>query len=235
VTSTALPPGARSRDFVDKGALVQHRTAPHRALRRRLLGGAVPALLALALPFAASAQQKAAIVKSEHLPEIPKELEPVRESLARFIDYNAAEGEVYVAIGCVDYGVDNGAGKSYAGQDVAQVMVNYTLATTEKVDPMHPSSLIYARTPTGPLRLAGAIYTVPYKKGMERPKLFGQEFTGPVIIDGETPLQHVNLDEYELMVWLWQENPRGVFARTNPDLPCVSDGYSIKAQFHDAP
>jgi hypothetical protein len=199
-------------------------------------GGFAASLAALvALTAPVSAQQKAAIVKSEHMPDVPKELEPVRESLSRFLDYNVAEGEVYVAIGCVDYGIDNGAGMSYAGQDVAQVMVNYLLATSDTLDAMHPSSLIYARTPTGPLRLAGAIWTVPYKKGEPRPKLFGQEFTGPVIIDGETPLQHVNLDQYELMAWLWQDNPRGLFARTNPDLPCVSDGYSIKAQFHDAP
>ena len=218
-----------------QGALVQQHRISHR--RRHAPRAAMPtlaALLALAFPLAASSQQKAAILKADHLPEIPKELEPVRESLSRFLDYNAAESEVYVAIGCVDYGIDNGAGKSYSGQDLEQVMVNYTLATTEKLDPMHPSSLIYARTPTGPLRLAGAIYTVPFKKGEPRPTLFGQEFTGPVIIDGKTPLQHVNLDEYELMVWLWQDNPRGLFARTNPDLQCVPDGYSIKAQFHDA-
>ena len=45
----------------------------------------------------------------------------------------------------------------------------------------------------------------------------------------------MNLDQYELFAWLWDENPNGVFARTNPKLPCVSDGYSIKAKFHDAP
>lgn len=188
---------------------------------------------ALLLTPTVEAQGRAQIVTQETLPPIPKELEPVREALARYRDYNVAEGEIFVAIGCVDYGVDNGVGKSYSGQDVEQVMVNYTLTTLDKVDPMQPAGLIYARTPSGPLRLAGAIWTVPYEKGKPRPKLFGQEFTGPVIIDGETPLQRVNLDQYELFAWLWDENPRGVFARTNPALPCVSDGYSIKARFHE--
>lgn len=212
---------------------MQHRTAST-SVPRRVLRTVAAALLAGALAAPAlSAQQKAAVVQHEKLPAIPKELEAVRDSLSRFIDYNVSEGEVYVAIGCVDYGVDNGDGKKYAGQDVEQVMVNYLLATSDQLDPFQPSSLIYARTPSGPLRLAGAIWTAPYKKGVARPKLFGQEFTGPVIIDGETPLQHVNLDQYELFAWLWDENPRGVFARTNPDLPCVSDGYSIVAKFHE--
>src|SRR5207244_3829166 len=87
------------------------------ALAASVLAGSLLAAPAIA------AQEKAAIVTQKTLPAIPKELEPIRESLSRYRDYNAAEGEVFVAIGCVDYGLDNGAGMKYSGQDVEQVMV----------------------------------------------------------------------------------------------------------------
>ncbi len=68
------------------------------------------------------------------------------------------------------------------------------------------------------------------KAGTERPKLFGQEFKGPMVEKSLTPLVRLDLTEYELHVWLWRENPDGLFARSNPTLPCITDGYEIRAR-----
>jgi hypothetical protein len=33
---------------------------------------------------------------------------------------------------------------------------------------------------------------------------------------------------YDLHVWLWKDNPEGMFTPTNPAVTCPADGYSIQ-------
>jgi hypothetical protein len=52
-----------------------------------------------------------------------------------------------------------------------------------------------------------------------RPVLFGQEFQGP--IEGHEPVLPKAFTHCDLHVWLFKDNPLGMFATTNPDVNCV--------------
>lgn len=173
-------------------------------------------------------------VAAQDLPKLSPELEAVRDGLSRFEDPAQADTEVYVAIGCVDYGeVDPADLASMLAKGVVpgeMELVGYGALMDGKLDPERPEALIYTHPKSGESKLAAAVWMVTAAPGVERPTLFGQPFDGPVEVDGANPLQHVNLHVYELFVWLWMENPAGLFHHSNPDLPCYPDGYSIKAK-----
>ena len=61
--------------------------------------------------------------------------------------------------------------------------------------------------------------------GGKAPKIFGQELGGPM--EGHKPLMPDGLHHYDLHVWLWRNNPEGVFSPTNPAVKCPSTGYSF--------
>lgn len=70
---------------------------------------------------------------------------------------------------------------------------------------------------------------VPLATGVkERPRLFGQPFDGPM--EGHEPLMPRELHHYDLHVWLFKENPAGLFAATNPSVGCAGHGYALMEQ-----
>jgi hypothetical protein len=60
--------------------------------------------------------------------------------------------------------------------------------------------------------------------------VFGKAFDGPM--EGHEPLLPRNLHHYDLHVWLWKENPAGLFSPTNPSVTCAGYGHSL---VEDAP
>ena len=86
-------------------------------------------------------------------------------------------------------------------------------------DPAKPQVLIYE--PVGnKLVLAGAEWFVPVQvAGGVAPTIFGQTLAGPM--DGHEPIMPASLRHYDLHVWLWKDNPRGVFTSTNAALKCA--------------
>lgn len=92
------------------------------------------------------------------------------------------------------------------------------------IDTLKPQVLIYE--PVGDkLRLVAAEWFVPADlvKG-ERPRIFGKELIGPM--DGHAPIMPAGLRHYDLHVWLWKDNPAGIFNATNPSVKCGKTGYS---------
>jgi hypothetical protein len=62
---------------------------------------------------------------------------------------------------------------------------------------------------------AAAEWFVPTEvAGGTRPAIFGQELPGP-------------MEGHHLHVWLWKENPAGMFSPTNPAVKCPPGGYSF--------
>jgi len=49
--------------------------------------------------------------------------------------------------------------------------------------------------------------------------IFGQTLAGPM--DGHEPIMPASLRHYDLHVWLWKDNPRGMFTTTNATLKCA--------------
>ncbi len=80
------------------------------------------------------------------------------------------------------------------------------------VDALQPEAFVYAPGPKGQLRLGAVEYVVPlavWGADQEPPTLFGQEF-------------QVNeaLQIWALHVWLFKNNPDGMFASWNPLVSC---------------
>jgi hypothetical protein len=46
-------------------------------------------------------------------------------------------------------------------------------------------------------------------------------------MEGHEPLMPRELHHYDLHVWLFKENPSGLFAATNPNVGCAGHGYAL--------
>jgi len=191
---------------------------------RVLRSASVVALALCASPSLALAQ--------ESFPRVPQELEAVRTSLVKYLDLAQSETDFYMAIGCIYYGdLEGGIPQKFDPNKPGEMtQINYTNLMDDALDPEKPEGLIYEQTADGRFKLAAAVYMLQAGPDTKRPKLFGQEFEGPVVAEKATPLQKITLTVYDLHVWLWRENPDGLFTRTNPDLPCRFDSYEIRAK-----
>ena len=99
------------------------------------------------------------------------------------------------------------------------------------VDATQPEALLYVQQNDGKMRLVGLEYVAPALSNGQpwfgdannpppvvdnpAPVLFGQTFDGPM--PGHTPGQPWH---YDLHVWAWRDNPRGLFFPFNPKLSC---------------
>ena len=116
----------------------------------------------------------------------------------------------FSTVGCVHYPQAGGAGRvPYVAGGMGIHFLNPQLVGPVP-DPMRPAILIYE--PDGDkLRLIAAEWFVPLATGVkERPSVFGQPFDGPM--EGHEPLLPKGLHHYDLHVWLWKENPAGLFS-----------------------
>ena len=130
------------------------------------------------------------------------ELAQVRAATAQFHDPQVAEGAGWGLVPGLDHCFENpgtGAmGYHYINTDWLDGAVEIT----------RPESLVYAPGADGKLKLAAVEYIVPAGNGAPSP-LFGQSF-------------HLNeeLGVYVLHVWIWRNNPAGIFEDWNPRVSC---------------
>jgi len=78
-------------------------------------------------------------------------------------------------------------------------------------DPLKPEAILYATGPGGNLRLIAVEYII-INVGQPAP-MFGDQ---PFDVGG-TP---VPVPHWSLHVWLWENNPSGIFAPFNPNISC---------------
>ncbi|HKG91888.1 MAG TPA: hypothetical protein VKA84_08360, partial [Gemmatimonadaceae bacterium] len=89
--------------------------------------------------------------------------------------------------------------------------VNRTLLD-DRVEVERPEILLYSRTAAGAYKLNGVEYVVPYAarpRDAEPPTVMGQK------LKRSDPLAL-----WYLHVWVWEENPSGLFADWNPVVTC---------------
>ena len=155
----------------------------------------------------------------------PDDLQAVKAATARYHSLTQAEMNGYVAASpCVasPAGVE---GIHYDNRD---------LMADPAIDPLRPEVLVYlpkqngrlqlvgveywqvalANTPSGPAPWFGAA-APPGGFSTPSPVLFGQRFDGPMQGHGPGMPWH-----YDLHVWLWEDNPAGMFTAFNPALAC---------------
>lgn len=175
---------------------------------------AVAALLVAAAP--AAAQQ----------PTLSPELASVRTQLDKYRDPIAAIYDGYLSsVGCIEYpkGAVEGS-MQYAPGGMGVHFLNPGFVGPA-LDPAKPQVLIYE--PVGDsLRLVAAEWFMPAEVAAKtRPAIFGKELQGPM--EGHQPLMPAGFHHYDLHVWLWKNNPAGVFSPTNPAVRCQAQGYSF--------
>jgi hypothetical protein len=92
--------------------------------------------------------------------------------------------------------------------------VNMDLIDPE-YNPLMPEALMYEPDKNGNMKLIGVEYIV-INVGQDRPH-FGDH---PFDIEGAPPLEAQNIPHWSLHVWLWKDNPAGMFTPMNPDVSC---------------
>lgn len=183
--------------------------------------------VAVALAFAVSSLA-APPVMAQGAKKLPPELQRARDALDKYRDPVVAVRDGYWStVGCVTFAKAAGKGEvpSYKPGGMGVHFVNFGLLG-KPIDPLKPQVLVYE--PAGDkLQLVAVEWFVPVSPEVKgRPQLFGQPFDGPM--EGHYPLQPKVLNHYDLHVWLWKENPHGMFAPTNPNLKCPKGTYTFE-------
>src|SRR6476661_1988091 len=181
------------------------------------------AALALGLVMAAALSAPAA---AQGKKDVPPELKRVRDALDKYKDPLVAVHDGYFStVGCVTYPKGGAAGQvPYVAGGMGVHFLNAGLLG-QPLDPLKPQILVYEPV-NGKLRLVAAEWFVPLSPELkERPQLFDKPFDGPM--EGHHPLMPQALHHYDLHVWLWQDNPAGLFAPTNPNVKCSKGPYTL--------
>lgn len=198
------------------------------ALHRPTFGPIVALLAAVATLFGVPGSTVTAQTRAgaDALPALSPELEQARAGLDKYRDPVLAVHDGYFStLGCVEYPEGGGEGTMpYAPGGMGVHFLNLQLIGPT-LDPAKPQVLIYE--PDGDkLRLVAAEWFVPVEAAARaRPTIFGKQLEGPM--EGHHPLMPTGLHHYDLHVWLWKNNPAGIFSSTNPALKCPKRGYSF--------
>ena len=157
---------------------------------------------------------------------LPAELQKVRTLLDKYNDPIVAVHDGFLStVGCVEYpkGGSEGAMRYAAGGMGVHFINMGNVSPT--LDPAKPQVLIYE--PVGDkLRLVAAEWFIPAELAKSGPpSIFGKKLEGPM--EGHKPLMPEGLHHYDLHVWLWKNNPEGVYSPTNPAVKCPKAAYSF--------
>lgn len=180
------------------------------------------ALAIPAMPSVTSAQGKPAAAAP-----MSADLVAAKAALAKYSDPLAAVKDGYFStLACIDF--PKGAVDGTIEYPPGAMGVHFLNPANigPKLDPAKPQVLIYE--PVGDkLVLAAAEWFMPVEAaGGTAPTIFGQSLSGPM--DGHEPIMPASLRHYDLHVWLWKDNPRGVFTSTNAALKCVpGNAYTV--------
>jgi hypothetical protein len=166
--------------------------------------------------------------KSAAPPKLSPELQQVRAGLEKYRDPIVAVHDGYFStVACVEYQKGAEGHMQYTPGGMGVHFLNLQ-SIGPKLDPARPQVLIYEQE-GGRLRLAAAEWFMPTEVAAGvRPTIFGQELQGPM--EGHEPLQPKGLHHYDLHVWLWKDNPAGMFSPTNPAVKCPKGSYSFTEQ-----
>jgi hypothetical protein len=172
------------------------------------------AAIALHAPASAIAQGKPTAAS------LTPELEATKAALAKYSDPIAAIKDGYFStLACIDF--PSGAKDGPIEYPPGAMGVHFlNLGNVgPALDPAKPQVLIYE--PRGDkLELVAAEWFMPEQVAQGKaPSIFGQTLAGPM--DGHEPIMPASLRHYDLHVWLWKDNPRGMFTSTNASVKCA--------------
>ena len=99
--------------------------------------------------------------------------------------------------------------------------VNPTLRHDATFDAARPELLLYEPQQNGQLRLVAIEYVVTRTLWDAAHPGTLPTFLGQSFFQSFGPAAHGEPDHYELHVWLWRDNPSGMFAQWNPNVSCL--------------
>ncbi len=166
--------------------------------------------------------------------ECVAELRVARDATAKYRDPAVAQRDGFVQTDDCDDAAHEGEDPALGA--VGEHWVHIERFSDERLDPREPEILLYLNTPTGrrlvavewsfqriqrgPAFVGGLPYygiePPPADRTTPPPRMFGgKAFDGPM--QGHHPHQPWH---YDLHVWLWEENPAGIFAHFNRRVSC---------------
>jgi len=154
----------------------------------------------------------------------------VQAALDKYKDPIAAVRDGYFStVGCIDFpagGSEHGS-MEYKPGAMGVHFLNPALIGP-KLDSTKPQVLLYE--PVGDkLVLTGAEWFVPTAVSKTPPSVLGHQLMGPM--EGHPPILPAELHHWDLHVWLYKDNPNGMYSPTNSAVKCPKGAYS----FADAP
>ena len=180
----------------------------------------VPAILfALSTaPAVAQAQAKQAGAPMAAA-KLSPELLAVRSALDKYQNPLVAVRDGYFStVACVDFPKGGKDGPVEYPPGAMGVHFLNTANIGPQLDPAKPQVLIYEPV-GGKLKLVAAEWLMPVAvAGGKAPSVLGRTLDGPM--NGHEPIMPAELTHYDLHVWLWKENPKGVFTSTNAAVKC---------------
>jgi len=189
----------------------------HSWTRARIAILGIACLAALGGSAAAQGTQTAAL---------SPELQRIRAALDKYQDPVVAVRDGYLStLGCIDFpsgGMEHGAMEYPPGAMGIHFINMGNVGPT--LDSLKPQVLMYE--PVGDrLKLVAAEWFVPAALVKGPPTIFGKQLQGPM--EGHVPIMPPELHHYDLHVWLWKSNPKGVFTPTNSTVKCPKSPYSF--------
>ncbi len=178
----------------------------------------------IAAPIAVQAQKNSQ--------SMPADVQSARAGLAKYSDPLVAIRDGYFStLACIDFPKGATDGPMVYPPGAMGVHFLNTANIGPALDPAKPQVLIYEPV-GGKLVLAAAEWFMPVEAaGGKVPMIFGQSLLGPM--DGHEPIMPASLRHYDLHVWMWKNNPRGLFTSTNSAVKCASKAaYTVAIADH---
>jgi len=152
-------------------------------------------------------------------PALAPELVAVKAALEKYKDPIVALRDGFLStVGCIEFPKGAQDGPIYYPPGAMGVHFLNMGNVGPTLDPAKPQVLIYEPV-NGRLNLVAAEWFMPEQvAGGKAPSIFGQTLYGPM--NGHQPIMPAELRHYDLHVWLWKTNPKGVFTSTNAAVKC---------------
>ena len=151
------------------------------------------------------------------------DLDAARAALSRYSDPILAVKDGYMSsVACIDFPTGAVDGPvNYPPGAMGVHFINFG-NVGPKLDPTKPQVLIYEQK-GDKLVLTAAEWFMPVELAAgTAPTIFGQTLNGPM--DGHEPIMSAALRHYDLHVWFWKNNPKGMFTSTNATVKCDPKG-----------
>ena len=157
------------------------------------------------LALEGASTERARLGAADSRTEATRALATLRRATARYHDLTAATDDGFVFLhGCESRPDEGPVGAVYVHPGRLDGVI----------DPALPEALIYEPRENGSARLVGVELAVPYVAwtNAQPPEFLGASFQ---------PEDEFGV--WGLHVWLWRQNPEGLFAESNPRVSCATE------------